>query len=61
MLGQQAASKGQKEFKLVIGANHTDLTAKMCRGKNVLYALVHLRHVQQPGTMIIIQPNPHLS
>ena len=58
VLGQHAASKGQKEFKLVIGEIHTELTAMICRGKSVMYALVHLRHVQQPGRLSLISyPN----
>ena len=47
---------GQKEddLKLLHGGPHTPLTAMICRGKNIIYTLVHLDHVKAPGFNTLI-------
>ena len=47
---------GQKEgdLKLVYNLPHTELTKMLCRGKNIIYALVHCSHVAAPGFNTII-------
>lgn len=47
---------GQKrgQLKLIKGVPHTDLTAKICRGHNLVYAATHLKHPLGPGFNVIV-------
>jgi len=48
---------GQKsgDLKLIKGTPHTELTAKICRGHNLVYAATHLKHPLGPmGFNIIV-------
>ena len=48
--------QGQKsgDLKLIQGTPHTDLTAKICRGHNLVYAATHLKHPLGPKGFNVI-------
>ena len=49
-------SQGQKsgDLKLIQGTPHTDLTAKICKGHNLVYAATHLKHPLGPKGFNVI-------
>ena len=49
ILGQQ-----EGKLKLIKGAPHVPLTAKICRGHNVVYELVHATKPPEPGFNTLI-------
>ena len=42
------------KLKLIKGASHVPLTAKICRGHNVVYELVHATKPPEPGFNTLI-------
>jgi hypothetical protein len=49
VLGQQ-----EHDLQLILGANHNEITARICRGHNLVYTAVHLEPPAAPGFNTII-------
>ena len=47
---------GQKDDELVVAhcQPHCQITQSLCRGKNIIHAVMHLKHVQTPGFNTIV-------